>query len=247
MNFPSSADFDNCFGLFKISFHQYSTEKRGDMIQSITAMIMNLMQTHGSVTVFVGVIIESIIVPIPSPLIIMGAGAILIEPNLSYTNVFLPILLKIVLPGAVASTIGSFFAFGLAYWGGKPLIERFRNFLGFDWDDVVRMEKVLLGRINLMIFLLRALPIVPLSLISGVAGVLRFPIRNFAVWTFLGSLPRCLILGYLGYLTRGTYEGLAKKMNSVESLLSAGIVAVVFALIFWLRWKMAKLTKPTSE
>ena len=44
---------------------------------------MELMRAHGQLSVFVGVMIEQIIVPIPSPLIVMGAGAILIAPQLS--------------------------------------------------------------------------------------------------------------------------------------------------------------------
>lgn len=201
---------------------------------------MAMMQAHGPLTVVVGVLIESVIVPIPSPLIIMGAGVILIEPGLTAGQAFLPILTRIVLPGAFASTIGAYFAFLIAYWGGKPMIDRFKVFLGFDWDTVMGMEKKLVGRVSLMIFIFRALPIVPLSLISGAAGVLRIPMWQFTLWTFLGSIPRCFILAYLGYFTRDTYEGLAHKLNSVESLVSGAIVVGAFALILWLRARMKK-------
>lgn len=210
------------------------------MFHDLTSWIMGLMQTHGPMTVVIGVLIESVIVPIPSPLIIMGAGAILIEPGLNLAAALFPILIKIVLPGAFASTVGAYFAFLIAYWGGKPMIDRFKAFLGFDWDTVMAMESKLVGRVSLMIFLLRALPIVPLSLISGAAGVLRIPLWQFTLWTFLGSLPRCLILGYLGYLTRDTYEGLAKGLNSMETVVSGLIVVGALALNFWLRARMKK-------
>ncbi len=210
------------------------------MIEQTTLWIMDLMRTHGPITVFIGVIIESVIVPIPSPLIIMGAGALLIEPGLSFGSAFFPILFKIVVPGATASTIGAFFAFSIAYWGGKPVIDRFRHFLGFNWDDVLNMERHIAGRIPLMIFLLRALPIVPLSLISGAAGVLRIPIWQFTLWTLLGSIPRCFLLGYLGYYTRTTYQNLAGHLNKMESIASVLIVGAAFAVIFWLRARMKK-------
>lgn len=208
------------------------------MIGDITRWIMDMMQAHGPAVVFLGVIVESIIVPIPSPLIIMGAGALLIQPGLSWSGALGPIAAKIVLPGAVASTLGAYFAFGIAYWGGKPMIDRFGAFLGFGWDDITAMEARLKGRVPTMIFLLRAAPIVPLSLISAAAGVLRLPLGQFTLWTFVGSIPRCLLLGYLGYLTRDTYEGLAKQINTAESLISAGIVAGVLAVVLWLRARM---------
>ena len=210
------------------------------MIGAATQWIMGLLAAHGAAAVFVGVIIESVIVPIPSPLIIMGAGALLIPPGLTLGQALPPIILKIVLPGAVASTLGAYIGYGVAYWGGKPLVDRFGGFLGFDWEDVTGMEKRLEGRAGLMIFLLRALPIVPLSLISAAAGALRLPVAPFSLWTFAGALPRCLLLGALGYLTRDTYEGLAGNINKAESVVSALIVAFAFALILWLRARMAR-------
>lgn len=210
------------------------------MLGDITQWIMMIMKTHGALTVFIGVIIESVIVPIPSPLIIMGAGAILIEPGFDLPSAFLPIFMKIVVPGATASTIGAYFAFAVTYWGGKPAIDRFGKFLGFGWEDILSMEQRLKKRFAMMIFLLRALPIVPLSLISAAAGVLRLPFGSFTLWTFVGSVPRCLILGYLGYLTRDTYEGLAGRINKLESLVSAGIVIGAFVLVLWLRQRMKR-------
>ncbi len=215
------------------------------MIASTTAWIMGLLKAHGAAAVVVGVLIESIIVPIPSPLIIMGAGAILIDPGLGWGGALGPICLKIVIPGALASTVGSYFAYGIAYWGGKPMIDRFSSFLGFDWDEIQGMEKRLEGRVAPMIFLLRAAPIVPLSLISAAAGVLRLPVMLFSLWTLLGSIPRCMLLAYLGYLTRDTYEGLAGRINHMESLVSAGIVAVSMALILWLRARMKAAKSPS--
>ncbi|MFN0117362.1 MAG: DedA family protein [Elusimicrobiota bacterium] len=210
------------------------------MFSQITFHIMEALKTHGPITVFVGVIIESVIIPIPSPLIIMGAGALLIDSGLSFVQAFGPIFLKIVLPGAVASTIGAYFTFFIAYYGGKPVIDKFSGFLGFTWDNLIKLEGKLTNRMSLMIFLLRALPIVPLSLISAAAGVLRVPFIQFTLWTFLGSIPRCLILGYLGYLTRDSFQGLAMSINHMESLSSVAIVAGTMGLILWLRHKVRK-------
>ncbi|MBI3297104.1 MAG: VTT domain-containing protein [Elusimicrobia bacterium] len=210
------------------------------MMTQATAWIMALIKTHGAAAVFIGVIIESVIVPIPSPLIIMGAGAILIEPGLGLGAALPGILGKIVLPGAVASTLGAFIGYGIAYWGGKPVIDRFSSFLGFTWDEILGMEKRLEGRVGPMLFFLRALPIVPLSLISAAAGVLRIPAAPFTIWTFLGSVPRCLVLGVLGYMTRDSYEGLAGNLNKAESFVSLGIVAGAFALILFLRARMRR-------
>lgn len=216
------------------------------MIADITQWILQLIREHGALAVFAGVILESIIVPIPSPLIIMGAGVILIPAGLGWTDAFVPIAGLIVLPGAVASTIGALFTFAIAAWGGKLLVDRFHVFLGFEYQDILDFERRLVHRPGLAIFLLRALPVVPLSLISAAAGVLRIQVPLFLLWTFLGSIPRCLILAYLGYFLHDSYEGMAGRLNRWESVASAAIVVVAFAVIFYLRHALKSKRTPTE-
>src|SRR6185503_3639080 len=102
---------------------------------------MDSLRAHGAWSVFVGVIIESVIVPIPSQLIIMGAGFVLISPDLSFFEALTPIALKIVLPGAIASTLGAYIGYAIGYFGGKPMVDRWEKFLGFSWRDVEALER----------------------------------------------------------------------------------------------------------
>lgn len=205
-------------------------------MSEILSWIMGSIQAYGPWAVFLGVIIESVIVPIPSPLVIMGAGFILINPQLGPVEVLLPITLMIVLPGSIASTLGAYIGYWLGYVGGRPLIERWKGFLGFGWEEVVAMERRFRsGQVNASIFCLRALPIFPLSVISAAAGLIRLPLRQFSLWTFYGTIPRCLFLGYLGWLMGETYHRLAYGIDRAETIVSVLLVVGIFALIFWLR------------
>ena len=201
--------------------------------------IIDSIRAHGPWSVFIGVIIESVIVPIPSPLIIMGAGFLLISPELSFLEALMPILVQIVLPGSIASTLGAYIGYGIGYLGGKPLVERLQGFLGFSWSDVEAMERRFhVGQVNTSLFFLRALPIFPLSVISAAAGLLRLPIKQFTLWTFYGSIPRCLFLGYLGWGLGEPYQAIAKGIDKVETIVSLLLLALIFALILWLRSKV---------
>ena len=198
--------------------------------------IMESIRAYGPWSVFIGVIIESVIVPIPSPLVIMGAGFVLIRPDLNALGALGPILLLIVLPGSVASTLGAFIGYGIGYVGGKPMIERWRRFLGFGWEDVERLERrFYAGKINASIFFLRALPIFPLSLISAAAGLVRLPWKRFSLWTFYGAIPRCLFLGYLGWWIGDAYHRTAYGFDRAETLSSVLILAAIAGVILWLR------------
>ena len=201
--------------------------------------IIDSIRAHGPWSVFIGVIIESVIVPIPSPLIIMGAGFLLISAELSFLEAAVPILVQIVLPGSIASTLGAYVGYGIGYLGGKPLVERLQSFLGFSWSDIEAMERRFhSGQINTSLFFLRALPIFPLSVISAAAGLLRLPIKQFTLWTFYGSVPRCLFLGYLGWGLGEPYQAMAKGIDKVETIVSMLMLGLIFALILWVRWRV---------
>jgi membrane protein DedA with SNARE-associated domain len=209
----------------------------GDLpVTEILNWIMESIRSYGALSVFIGVIIESVIVPIPSPLIIMGAGFLLISPDLSLFQALPPMILQIVLPGAVASTLGAYIGYAIGYLGGKPLVDRWERFLGFNWNDVESLERRFQrGQVNTTIFFLRALPIFPLSVISAAAGLLRLPIRQFSLWTFYGTIPRCLFLGYLGWGLGDTYQSIAKGIDKAEGVVSAILILSIFAVIVWLR------------
>ena len=194
--------------------------------------IMDSIRAHGAWSVFVGVIIESVIVPIPSPLIIMGAGFVLISAELSFVQALVPITVQIVLPGSVASTLGAYVGYAIGYLGGKPLVDRWKTFLGFSWSDVEALERRFqAGQVNTSIFFLRALPIFPLSVISAAAGLLRLPIGQFSLWTFYGTIPRCLFLAYLGWGLGETYQGIAKGIDKAEGIVSGILILAIFAVI----------------
>jgi membrane protein DedA with SNARE-associated domain len=205
-------------------------------LADILNWIMDSIRAYGPWSVFIGVIIESVIVPIPSPLIIMGAGFVLISPELKFVEASLPILLQIVLPGSIASTVGAYIGYGIGYFGGKPVIDRWKNFLGFSWSDLEAMERRFKASgVKASIFFLRAVPIFPLSVISAAAGLLRLPIKQFSLWTFYGAIPRCLLLGYLGWGLGETYQAIAKGIDRAETIVSAFLILAIIGAIIWLR------------
>ncbi len=211
------------------------------LILAITQWIIESMRSYGQFSVFLGVIIEQIIVPIPSPLIVMGAGAILIPPEMSIPHACFQILWTIVLPGSVASTLGSYIGYMISFYGGKALVVRFRRFLGVDWGQIERLEKRFQGRREaLSIFLSRAIPVFPISLVSVFAGLLRVPVKPFTIYTFLGSIFRCFFLGFLGWWIGATYEKAAARLDSAETIVSITMLTGMGAAFGYLYYKFRR-------
>jgi membrane protein DedA with SNARE-associated domain len=211
------------------------------MVGEITDWILGTLRYHGGWSVFLGVLIEQIIIPIPSPVIIMGAGLILIPAQAAWAAAMTKISLEIVLPGSAASLLGAWGMYYVGLWGGKIFVDRFQRFLGFNWMDVQALgSRMSVHGVALSLFFLRALPIVPLSLVSLVGGVLKVRTSVFLIWSFLGSIPRCFFLAVLGWqLGHGALEW-ARGVNRFETFVSLGLVAVGAGVVLYLRKKVGK-------
>lgn len=206
-------------------------------LNEIVAYIIELIRNSGAWGVVIGVLVESVLAPIPSPIIIMAAGFIMLPAGVSIFEILLPLIFLITLPGAIASTVGSFIGYGIGYFGGKPVIQKMQWLLGVSWKELNEGIKYFQKGIadETLVFFARAIPIIPLSVFSAVAGVMRMKVANFTLFTFLGALVRVFVLGLLGWLLGSAYEVLAAQINIWENVglfLLVGIVIVVFFLIY---------------
>ncbi|MFB6099748.1 MAG: DedA family protein [Candidatus Nanohalobium sp.] len=188
--------------------------------------IIELIRQYEVLAVVVGMVIEEVAVPIPSPIIPMAAGAILVQ-----TDALLPALIKIlfviVLPASIASVLSSYFVYGIAYFGGKPVLGRWGKYLDISWEEAEKLEeKFAGGNEKYYVALFRALPIVPLSLISGSAGLFRMDWKQYGVWSFIGMVPRNFVLAFIGWYVRDDFIALAKQIDT----LSTAVLVIAAAL-----------------
>ncbi len=211
------------------------------MIGHLTQWILDTLRTNAGWSVFTGVMIEQVIIPIPSPAIIMGAGFILVPAGAAWGEAFGRISAQIVFPAVIASTFGAIGAYAVGRYGGKAFVDRFQKFLGFSWADVESLGAHFTKRGEAVsLFALRAAPIVPLSLISVVSGVLEIPLGLFILWSVLGTIPRCYLLGFLGWKMGGEALTFARGVDRFESLITGLMVAGVVAGILYVRWRVRK-------
>lgn len=211
------------------------------MILQITTWILEAIRHYGGWSVFLGVLVEQVIIPIPSPTIIMGAGLILIPASSTWLAALVLSSLKIVLPGVLASLLGAWGTYYLGYFGGRVFVDKFERFLGFGWKDVESLgHHFSKSGVALTFFSLRALPVVPLSLVSIMAGVLEVSLPSFLLWSFLGTIPRCYILALLGWQLGSSTFRWSYGVNRFESAISLLMVLLVIAGIIYIRHHVKK-------
>jgi membrane protein DedA with SNARE-associated domain len=154
---------------------------------------------------FIGAFLEEVVLPFPSPLLLLGAG-LFIGKGFSLVAL-LKMIIIVVVPITAGATVGGLVIYGLAYSGGKATIDRFSRWLGFSWDDVERLRVKLQNRRSdeLVLFLMRCLPFTPTSLVTVIAGVVRMRPWVFTVMTFAGIFVRVSALFIGAFLFSHTF------------------------------------------
>lgn len=204
------------------------------MLSSIITSLELFIINNGSWAVFLGCILEQIIVPIPASLIVISSSYIIMKgASLSLNSIGI-LLIKIAIPASLGITIGSLFYYYLAYKLEKPFIERTGKYMGVSWDDVADVEhKFKKSRYDvLFIFLARCFPIIPSIAINLFCGLIRYDLKKYLITTFIGSLVQIFGWGLLAWLSGNIYQALEGKIAFLGNLVTVVIiVAVIYYII----------------
>ena len=200
----------------------------------VRQLVTQLYETVGYLGVALWVAIESVIIPIPSELILPFAGflvgeGVAIEP-ITGQPWSLPL---VVLAGTLGATLGGLVAYAIGFWGGRPLILRWGRFLGIQEADLDRTEAFFARYGVAASFFGRMIPVVR-SLVSFGAGVGRMPLLPFTVFTFLGSLPWTLLLVVVGVQLGANWDAVGGVLKRFEYAIIGVLVVAVLAFL-WVR------------
>lgn len=203
------------------------------MIEKFTSYIQPIVAEHGAWGVFLATLLEEVIAPIPSPLVPLLAGFFLLPADKSVLEIIWLALFIIAFPVAFGVTLGSLVVYGIGYLGGKPAIEKSQKWIGLKWAELEKIEKRLTrGRGDeIVLFVLRVLPIVPGVAISGFCGIVRYPLRTFVVITFFGALVRATALSVLGWYAGAAYAEYAETISRMEKYLLAVLIVLVLFFV----------------
>ena len=196
----------------------------------IIAWVLLLIKTHSSLAVFFGVLIEEIIIPIPSPLILMAAGYILLDSSLTLTQAISQSVFIIVIPAAIAGTIGSFFTYYIGYYVRRGS-RNYQAYVGIKKHHIKYLEKRMEKNSFIYVVLSRAVIIIPMSFVSFVAGFLHLPKKKFAIATFIGLVPRALLLAMLGWYSGNAFTNVAEGLGLIENTI---LLLIIFVIAFFL-------------
>lgn len=205
------------------------------MFGEIILYLESILLVYGPLGVFLASIVEEIIAPIPSTMVIMGTSFIVLKGSMITPEAFLSLFVNIVLPAALGVTIGSLFVYSIAYFAGKPFLERWGKYFGISWADIEKAENKFekSNSDSIVLFGVRAIPIIPSVAISAFCGFIRFSIKKYLLITFLGTLVRASILGFIGWQFGSLYQTAANEISYIEEISMAIIIISFISYIIY--------------
>lgn len=189
------------------------------------------------VFIFVGSFIEELIAPIPSPIVMTLAGTLAEAQQRPLAFLFVLSLI-----GAVGKLIGSYLLYIFADKLEDVVLNKFGKFFGISHKEVERLGKHFNGglRDDIIIFLARAIPVVPTAPVSLVCGFIKVKLRTYLISSFLGTLFRNFFYLYLGYAGFASYEKILESFDSIETVVTVTLLLVLiggFSLIIYAKNK----------
>jgi membrane protein DedA with SNARE-associated domain len=196
--------------------------------------------------------IESACIPLPSELIMPYAGAM----TLPDVNAELARQYGVALPhfnlwiAALAGAIGCNIGSEIAYWvgakGGRRAIEKYGRYVLMSKHELAIADRWFEKRGEIIILVARILPVIR-TFIAFPAGVAKMNRVKFHVYTFVGSLPWCFALGWVGRRLGLELMSEHSPLKAVMHKLDAVIAAVIVLGAVWFVRSRLKALKQYRE
>ena len=194
------------------------------ILSTIASWIMGVISALGYGGIILLMAIESANIPLPSEIIMPFSGFLVAQGELN--------LWLVGLAGAIGCVVGSIFSYWLGAVGGRPLVEKYGKYILVSHHDLDLADKWFKKHGEITVFVGRLLPVVR-TFISFPAGIAKMHFWRFVFYSFLGSLPWCLLLAYIGQKMGENWEKIRSFFHGADYI----ILGLITTLIIWWIWR----------
>ena len=193
------------------------------IVEYVSNLIVSLISATGYSGVFFAMALESACIPFPSEIIMPFSGFAVSEGKMT--------LLGITLAGALGNLFGSVIAYFVGLSGGRPFLEKHGRYILISHKKLDLTDEWFQKYGDKAVLSSRVLPVLR-TYISLPAGMARMGFKKFSFFTFVGSLPWCLALGYVGVLLGPRWDSLRGWFHLMDAVV---VLAIIGAAIYILR------------
>jgi membrane protein DedA with SNARE-associated domain len=186
------------------------------LFEQLSAVFTGLISSTGYLGVFVLMVLESMVAPVPSELVMPFAGFLVADGKM---DLFIVILIS-----SAASLTGSLVSYFAAYYGEKEMIHKFGKLFFLDRKELEWTEKWFKKHGDATVFVSRFVPVIR-HLISLPAGLARMKLRHFVVSTLAGATLWNTFLLWAGIQLRERWDLVGKYSGQLDVIIIALILA----------------------
>jgi len=197
------------------------------IIELLSAFIVATISALGYGGIVLLMAIESACIPLPSEIIMPFSGYLVYTGELN--------LWIVSVAGAVGCVLGSLVAYGAGMYGGRPFIEKYGRYVLISHHDLDLADRWFNRFGEVIVFASRLLPVIR-TFIAFPAGVARMNLKKFVIYTFIGSLPWCLGLAYVGQKLGEQWDTNPTLKTLFHRFDFAIGIAIVLAAVWWV-WR----------
>jgi len=187
-----------------------------EFIHNFIDNIVIFVNEIGYLGIFIGMFLESTIVPIPSEIVMIPAG---IACAKGVMNIYL-----VTLVGTIGNISGAVFSYYLALTLGRKIILKIGKYFFIKPETIIKIEVFFKKHGPLSVFIGRLLPGFR-HFISLPAGLAKMDFKLFLFYTSLGAIIWTSILSFSGFLIGDNQDLIIKHIKELS------IFFVIFCLL----------------
>ncbi len=195
------------------------------ILHPITVWVTTNISNLGYYGIIIMMGIESACIPLPSE-IIMPFGGYLVATQPDRFSLW-----GMGAAGALGCVWGSAVAYWAGKYGGRPFIEKYGKYILVRHKDLDKADAWFAKYGDAAIFISRLLPVIR-TFISFPAGISGMRFGRFIVYTFVGSLPWCYALAYVGKILGKNWSSIKQYFHGADVIILAVFVVLLALYIY---------------
>ncbi len=196
------------------------------ILMELSRFIVSMISKFGYTGILVTMAVESACIPLPSEIIMPFSGYLVTTGQFTMWGV--------TLAGAVGNVLGSLAAYYAGVWGGRPFVERYGRYVLISRRDLDMADRWFAKYGEAAVFISRMLPVVR-TFISLPAGIARMNVPRFALFSFVGALPWCYLLAYVGFKMGERWDQLREYFHQFDVVIGV-LLAAALGYFLWSHW-----------
>lgn len=189
------------------------------MIHEYAQLLVDLIFDWGYIGIFIMMAIESSFIPFPSEIVLIPAGYLASQGEMSVGLIMLSAL--------GGSIVGALINYFLALTLGRAILVNYGKYFFIKEKSLLKMEDFFAKHGHISTFTGRLIPGIR-QLISIPAGLARMNLAEFSLFTALGAGIWALVLTMLGYVLGENQELISQYLKQI----TIGVIALLVVLVF---------------